>query len=83
MSEKEEYYKDINKYYYEEENEKKEENNYFDEQEKIFFNITTINELYTDTFESYKNGEDIIFDPYIFKNLSRNKFIDWVLNKLN
>lgn len=75
--EKEEYYKDINKYYEEEDKKDNEEN------EEKTIDITIINELYIDTFESYKKGEDIIFDPYIFKNLSQDKFIDWVLNKLN
>lgn len=50
-----------------------------EKEEKKYFTIIQIGELYDKIIKEYQNGNDLIFDPNVFAKLTKAKFIDWVI----
>lgn len=42
--------------------------------------INKINELYNNVIEKFRKGELDVYNPDIFCRLTRNNFIDWIIN---
>jgi hypothetical protein len=36
--------------------------------------------LYENSFESFHNGDLMVYNPAIFSKITRKQFIDWVIN---
>lgn len=43
----------------------------------FFYN--KINKLYDEVILKFKNAEFLAYDPYIFRNLTREKFTKWIV----
>lgn len=62
-----------------------EQNLNFEFEREIKKNIImdSINILYKNTIESFKNGNKLVYNPNIFFNITSERFIDWIINNNN
>lgn len=42
--------------------------------------IDCLYQLYKNTFEPFRKGEMLVFNPNVFSGLTAEKFIDWAIN---
>lgn len=57
--------------------------NLIQKQQRKSFYLEQINILYKKVIEPFQKAQSIIYDPYLFNDLTREKFIDWVINNNN
>lgn len=42
--------------------------------------IDQILDLYDHVFSDYRHGKKLVYNPFVFSNLTRNQFVGWVIN---
>ena len=48
------------------------------ESKKILY-VTKINKLYDEIITTFKTGQAIVYSPYVFNYLSKEKFLEWLI----
>lgn len=51
----------------------------FQKQTEKYLILDQINNLYENVFSSFRNGEQIVFNPAMFTKMTRQMFTDWVI----
>ncbi len=52
---------------------------YDDNNNKKYILLKKIEVLYNSVFKDFRNGDKIVYNPYIMSKLSLEKFVDWIV----